>query len=200
MRGLEKFFFIYSIIAITALFITFGVFSPKPLNLISILFILPVIFYFWIRLTSPETTGAGTWSLRFIITIVILSGLGIFAYYLKQIPTPQPQEVAINESASATPTPIETPLATASATPKGASIVGFLTESPSPSPLQQFKGKPGIKIITVYKSATSSAQKITTLDGTQTYLYLSKEDGWYEVALAGTETGWVSASQIQEVQ
>jgi len=198
MRGVEKFLFFYSIVAITSLFIIFGIFSPKPLNLISLSISVPIIFYFWIRFTSPESTSAVKWSVRFIVSIIILSGLGIFGYYLSQIPTPQPPEIAV--AITPTPMPTETPEATTSATPKGASIVGFLTETPTPSPLQQFKGKPGVKIITVYKTATTSAQKITTLDGTQTYLYLEKQNNWYEVALSGTDTGWVSASQIQEVQ
>ncbi|OGY24615.1 MAG: hypothetical protein A2172_03865 [Candidatus Woykebacteria bacterium RBG_13_40_15] len=200
MRGLEKFLFVYSIIAITALFITFGIFSPKPLNLVSLLLIAPSIFYFWIRLTSPESTGAVKWSLRFIITIVILSGLAIFGYYLRQIPAPKLADIAVSETSQPSSSPTETPISTKSATPRGASIVGFLTETPSPVPLQQFKGKTGVKLINVYKTATASAQKITTLDGTQIYLYLLKQGSWYKVALSGSESGWVSASQIQEVQ
>jgi len=200
MKGFEKFLFVYSIIATTALFITFGVFSPKPLNLISLLFIVPIIFYFWIRLTSPESTGAGIWSLRFIISIIILSGLGIFGYYLAQISPSNLADVAISQTPTPTPPQAETPIATGSATPRGASIVGLLTDSPSPVPLLAFKGRAGVTLINVYKTATTSAQKITTLDGTQTYLYIVKQNGWYKVALAGSDIGWVSATQIQEVQ
>jgi hypothetical protein len=196
MKSFERFLFFYSIVAITALFISFGIFSPKPLNLISLVLIIPVIFYFWVRLTSPEATSAEKWSVRFVTVIVILSGLGVFAYRLEQTITHKP-EVIISQ---VIPTPISTPTATKSATTHGEGFLDLLTDTPSPIPLQQFKGKTGAKLIDVYASPFITSRKITTLDGTQTYLYLLKRGDWYEIALSGSEMGWVSGSQIQEVQ
>lgn len=197
MKVLEKFLFAYSIIAITALFISFGVFSPKPLNLISIVLITPSIFYFWIRLTSPESTTAEKWSFRFLTAITILCGLGIFGYRLIQTIVPKNVDPIVN---TLTPVPIQTPFVFKKATSSGETIGDLLTETPIPITLLEFKGKPGIKLINVYALPTFTSKKISTLDASQTYLYLVKQGEWYEIALSESEMGWVSSSQIQEVQ
>ncbi|KKS87957.1 MAG: hypothetical protein UV64_C0035G0007 [Parcubacteria group bacterium GW2011_GWC1_43_11b] len=87
MRKFERFLFFYSILVITILFVSFGIFSPKPLNIISIISLLPIIFYFWVRLTSPQVVSADKWSLRFLMIATIVSFLGIYAFNLvKQTP------------------------------------------------------------------------------------------------------------------
>ena len=197
MNKFEKFLFFYSIIAVTSLFVSFGILSPKPLNLISLTILSPIIFYFWIRLTSPQSVSAEKWSLRLLLVIIVISGLGIFGYYLTRIPVPVPQELPVRQ---ATPSPTQTPPTAREATKSGETIVDFLQDSPTPIPLQEFTGKPGVKSINVYASPSTSSNKISTLDPTQTYLYLLKKNGWYEIALSESEMGWVSDSQIQEVQ
>lgn len=86
MKKFENFLFFYSIVAITVFLISFGIFSPKPLNFISGLLLLPLVFYYWIRLTNPENVSAERWSLRFLTALIILSLLGIYGFYLlKQV-------------------------------------------------------------------------------------------------------------------
>jgi hypothetical protein len=199
MHRLEKFLFFYSIIIITILFISLGVFFPKPLNLISISLIIPIVFYFWIKLTSPESVSVERWSFRFILIIALLSEFGIFGYYLAQIPQSKPINVVINQTS---PTPSILPASSKKdSSGSGESIINLITETtPNPILLQEFKGKAGTKLINVYITTSTSSKKIGSLDGSQTYLYLEKKDGWYSVILSGSEMGWVSASQVEEVQ
>lgn len=84
MKGFEKFLFFYSIIAITAIFFTSAFFLRTPQNVISGFLTLPLVIYFWLRLTSADTVNVSRWSLRFLTIIIVLSSLGIFTYFLSQ--------------------------------------------------------------------------------------------------------------------
>lgn len=82
MKKFEKFLFFYGIVAVTVIFFGNAIFSPNPLNLISGAAILPILVYFWLRMTSAKDVEASKWSVRFIIIIAILSFLGLFGYFL----------------------------------------------------------------------------------------------------------------------
>jgi len=82
MKNAEKILFFYSIVAITAIFIASAFFSPTPLNLISGLVLLPILAYFWVRLTSPSEVNAQKWSIRLLIVVFAVSALFVFAYAL----------------------------------------------------------------------------------------------------------------------
>lgn len=82
MRRFEKFLFFYSILTITLLFVSSVFFLDKPQNLINGALLIPLVFYFWLKLTSPDAVDAARWSLRFLIVITVLTGLGIFGFYL----------------------------------------------------------------------------------------------------------------------
>lgn len=195
MRSFEKFLFFYSIVATTTLFISLGLFYPNPLNFISGAILLPVIFYFWIRLTSPEAVGAELWSLRFIIAIAILTALGTAGYRLSQLKPPPPVQKVIVEAPSPTATP-----AVKSATASGESITDLILGSPTPIALLEITGKAGIKTIDVYQNPSLTSKKVGSLDGTANYLYLDKQNGWYKVVISDSLAGWVSQNQVQEVQ
>jgi hypothetical protein len=195
MKKFEKFLFFYSIVAVTALFISLGVFSPGSLSLISGTILLPIVFYFWIRFTSPEAVDAEKWSLRFLISIVVLSALGILGYRLSQIkPSTPPQNTNVESTTLPTPTPTVSKNSTAS----GETVADLLSETPIP--LQEITGKPGVKVIDVYQDPLPASKKIDSLDGTAKYLYLEKQRNWYKIVLTESMSGWVSASQVVEVQ
>lgn len=89
MKGMEKFLFYYSLLAITILFFTSVFFAPRPLNFISLVLLIPIIIYFWLKTTSPASTTPNFWSLRVVGVLLVLSILGIFSYSLgttKQVP------------------------------------------------------------------------------------------------------------------
>jgi hypothetical protein len=219
MKRFEKFLFFYGIVAITALFVSFGVFSPKPLNLISLSLLAPIVFYFWIRLTSPESIGAGKWSFRFLTALIIVISMSIFGYYLAARGITGLQKTneaialqsklvsaeALNEKLSESVASLSAELnktkvsGSTSTNTDNPTATDLIFDSPSPIPLQEFTGKTQIKLITVYESPNLLAKKITTLDGTQTYLYLEKQNNWYKVVLSGSNVGWVSGSQVREV-
>jgi hypothetical protein len=219
MRKFEKFLFFYGIVVITVLFVSFGVFSPKPLNLISLILVIPIVFYFWIRLTSPESISAEKWSFRFLIALVIVISMLTFGYYLavrgmsdlqktnesKTLQSKLATAEALNESLSESIASLSAELTktkvggSTSTNTDRTTATDLIFGSPSPVPLQEFTGRAGVKLINVYDSPNLLAKKITTLDGTQTYLYLEKENNWYKVVLSGSNVGWVSGSQVQEV-
>lgn len=210
MHKFEKFLFFYSIIAVTGLFVSFGVSSPKPLNFISIFLITPIIFYFWVKLTSPEKVSAERWSLRFLFILTLISAMSIFGFYLSKNYINNSQKKAelikLEEKiASLEKTNKNLTLSIASLSSKKINIdsstfTDLVLGSPNPVRLSTFTGKKGTTSITVYASPSLSAKKISTLDGSQTYLYLIKKDGWYNIIISESEMGWVSASQVDEVQ
>ena len=102
MKNVEKVLFFYSIIAITVIFIASAFFSPSPLSIISGLVLLPIVAYFWIRMTSPSQVDAQKWSLRLFIVVFALSALIIFAYALaaKEKQEPVAEEVSEDQLAS----------------------------------------------------------------------------------------------------
>ena len=87
MVKFEKILFVYSIIAVTLVFITSGIFAPTPQNLISGVLLLPIIAFFWLRMSNPQSTTLGMWSARLLIIIFLLTGLGGYAYFLSQTTT-----------------------------------------------------------------------------------------------------------------
>ena len=84
MRAYEKFLFYYGIIVATAIGLGSLFFAPQPQNFAVLLMFIPVIFYFWIRVTSPADVSSSKWSLRLILVVFIVTALGIFGYSLSQ--------------------------------------------------------------------------------------------------------------------
>ena len=84
MRSFEKFLFIYGIIVATAIGIGSLFFSPRPENFVGLILFLPVIAYFWLRLTSPADVASSKWSLRLILVVFILTTFGIFGFSLNR--------------------------------------------------------------------------------------------------------------------
>lgn len=82
MKKSEKLLFFYSIIAVTVVFLASAFFSPTPLNLILGITLVPIVFYFWIRMTSPADVDVSMWSIRLVVAVVGLCALGVLTYYL----------------------------------------------------------------------------------------------------------------------
>lgn len=203
MKGFEKFLFFYSILVVTVLLISFGLFEPSPLNFISTILLIPACFYFWVRLTNPQAVSAERWSFRFLTSLIILSLVGVGGFYFsKHFANGESQNVQLKQdlaTPSAEPKTTKTPQPTNGGT-KDESVTDLVFGTPSPIPLLEITGKPGVVTIDVYQSPIQASKKITSLDGSIKYLYLVKQNNWYNIILSGSQAGWVSASQVQEVQ
>lgn len=214
MKKLEKFLFFYSILAITIVMIFLGVFQPKPLNLAVAATLIPIVFYFWLRLTSPETTSAGMWSFRFILSVIIICALAIYGLYLsKNITPPDPtlnnklsEEINLNNSLKETIASLSAQLTKngtiipKTSTVSGVSVTDLINPSSDTIPSQQITGRAGIKFINVYENPISASKKIATVSASINYFYTDKQFGWYKIELSDTSTGWVNGNQVQEVQ
>jgi hypothetical protein len=202
MARFEKFLFFYSILAVTVLLISFGLFEPKPLNFISVILLVPACFYFWVRLTNPEAVSAEKWSFRFLFSLVLLSLLGTGTFYFsRQFANTESQNAQLKQAIStpsAEPTTTKTPQPSPAKDTQGESVTDLVFGTPIP--LLEITGKPGITTIDVYQSPTQVSKRIAGLSGSVKYLYLVKQNNWYNIILSGSEAGWVSASQVQEVQ
>jgi len=97
MKKFEKLLFIYSIAAVTAILITFGLYSPMPQNLISGLLLLPILLYFWLRMTNPQEVKVPRWSGRLLIIVVVLCALGVYAGFLSRLINKEPVDGRIDE-------------------------------------------------------------------------------------------------------
>lgn len=219
MKKFEKFLFFYSILSVTIFFISFGAYSPSPLNFISGVMMLPTTFYFWIRLTGPDHTTADVWSVRFLISLAILALIGIFGFYLAskampQVKTLNTRIVNLENQISKLTEELDIKTAelgelkekpaTPSATVKGTAteeitVADLVVGTPKPGS-QRITGNPGVAKIDVYQSSTLNSTKIGTIETGITYPYITKENGMYKIVLTTEKTGWVSQNQVQEVQ
>lgn len=218
MKKFEKFLFFYSILAITTLFVSFGLTYPKPINFISLTLLSPLIFYFWLKLTGPETTTSEQWSIRFIVALIILSTIGIYTHiiagrmdtsYIDALKTQLSQAEKKNEELLKNNNTLQNQLNSkmdeeliTTSDVKGDSITDLIFETPMPettSTSHRLTGKVGIATIDVYSTTSTSAPKIGTLNGNLKYPYIEKAQDWYKIVLSGTTTGWVNVSQIQEL-
>lgn len=217
MRKFENILFFYSIVAVTILFISFGVSYPKPINFISVAILLPIVFYFWLKLTSPETTSAGKWSVRFLITIIALSAIGIYTYllvgrtdnkYIDSLKSQLAQSERKSEELTKNITTLQAKLdsqkedKTITPDVNGTSITDLIFETPKPdstNTTHRITGKTGVTKIDVHAEASAGSTKIGALDGSVNYPYIEKQQDWYKIVLSGSSTGWVNVGQIQEL-
>ena len=188
--------------------------SPGPLNLISATALLPIVLYFWIRLTSPQAVNVEKWSFRFLVALAVLSSLGIYGYHLARSSGPGSAEIVLRNQLAETQrkneqltkdlsgfSPSPGPTAMASGTPgvSGESIADLLSEEPSPGSVHRITAKSGVASIDVYQTAAASSKKIGSLESGINYPYLEKSGGWYKVIVTSAVTGWVNSAQVQEV-
>lgn len=199
MKSFEKLLFVYSIVAVTVIFICFGIFEPKPINLITSTLLIPIVFYFWVKLTGPEKSSPEIWSIRFLIVIIILCLMGIGTYYLK---TNQkgPQEKIIIINATTVPSPITS--AKPSPDPikpkTDESVTDILYGTPIPIPTTFLKTKGGI--VNVYQDKLTTSKILYKLIPDQSYPYSQKLGAWYKVYISDSIEGWVESSSVSIIQ
>jgi hypothetical protein len=206
MKKFEKFLFFYSITAITVFFVSFGIFSPKPLNLISVVLMTPLIFYFWIKLTGPENSTPTTWSIRFLASLIILSALGVFGFFLsKQAASELPavdgqlsEQQSENERLKTELTELKQQANVKPTSSPDISVTDLVTETPGPES-SRITARSGVESIDVYQAPLSTSAKIGSLESGINYPFITKQDNWYKVVLTSTKTGWVSTDQVQEI-
>ena len=54
MKNIEKFLFVYSLLITTAVLFAAILFAPKPSNFMIILFLVPVVYYFWLKMVADD--------------------------------------------------------------------------------------------------------------------------------------------------
>jgi len=89
MKNIEKFLFVYSLLITTVVLFAAILFAPKPSNFMIILFLVPVVYYFWLKMVADDINkksnkAFGKRMLTIIavifITSAILSSFGIYLY------------------------------------------------------------------------------------------------------------------------
>lgn len=208
MKRFEKFLFYYSILAVTVFFISFGIFSPKPMNFISGILLLPILFYFWIRLTNPQNASPGVWSARFLVSLVILCTLGVYGFYIsKQSTDPNSiinsqlsEQTAQNEKLKSEVATLKEQLDKNEAVPTSTpevSITDLITEPAPGNSVQRIMAKDGVEKVDVYANPSLTSQKVGTLEKNVNYPYITIEDGWYKIVVTSSTVGWVSSDQVE---
>lgn len=214
MHKFEKFLFIYSIIAITIFFISFGIFSPKPLNFISGTLLLPILIYFWLRFSSPQGTSAEAWSVRFLVVIVTMSLVGIYGFHLFNQVDPTKYENTLktqlaealkkNEELNQkinTSTKTASPSASPLEKVKGeSSVVDIISEQVVKSGGTRITLKSDITAAYIYSEQALTSKKIDNIIKGVTYPFITKDGSWYKVIASDSRTGWVSSADVDEVQ
>lgn len=186
-----------------------------PYKLIQAVVLLPGVIYLWIRLTSPETALENQWAARFVIVIFGLCALGTLAYFLnvKQAVLIPSQTLdngelksyltdQINDlkkeivSLKAAPTPIPD----LSGQTNANNLLDVLSATDKPT--KQSIGTLQINSeadLNVYKEANKVSEVVgVALHGTN-YEYFEKINNWYLIDFDGEEMGWITSSDITEV-
>lgn len=88
MNKYQKFLFYYSLIVSSVLFINAIFLTPSPQNLFFLALFMPITLYFWLLISvSKDKKKQGeenmfNWSLKLAGIVLLLSALGVFAYFL----------------------------------------------------------------------------------------------------------------------
>jgi len=224
---MEKFLFVYGIIVATAIGIGSLFFSPRPENFVGLILFLPVIAYFWLRLTSPADVSSSKWSLRLILVVFILTTFGIFGFSLfkKAEDDRKTKEAALVQTETlAKLEELKNQLVALSQKDTTgeeiASDVARIKEE-----LTQLKEKDSLNTnllgayasledipigqITITNSKTTkldvlsdksfSASVVGEISYGTTYQYFQKDGLWYLIKLSDETKGWVNARDVKEV-
>ncbi len=211
MRKFEKILFVYSIVAITAFFIVTGFTSPSPQNFVTGILLLPLIAYFWLRLTSPVGTTVSIWSKRFFVSLAFLSFLGTLFYYFfynNLIPAvanntkrdDKQNEVLLEEIQSLR---MDLEKLKAEESKEAPMALGSQSESFSDILYEALDAKliaiKATSRVMVYEKPDTSSKVIGQLAIGREYETIGKTPDWFVVKLGELE-GWVNASEIREVR
>ncbi len=88
MNKYHKFFFYYSLVVSTILFISSIFLAPTPQNFFLLVLFMPITFYFWLKIIASKDKSKKTeestldWSLKMAGIVFLLGLLGIFAFFL----------------------------------------------------------------------------------------------------------------------
>lgn len=144
----------------------------------------------------------------FFVWVILLAGLAFVGYWTYQLYWVQSSntETVVDDNNSNTTAPIPTvstttPSETASSTPST-----IVTPSSTPSSTPSFMN-PMIKIgqtetgyLNVRSEPATTGALVTKVNPGETYPYLSKKSGWYNIQLPDGKTGWVLGQYVSEVQ
>lgn len=218
MKKFEKILFFYSIVAITAIFLVNAAFSPNLQSLISAVILLPLVGYFWLRLTDPHKVSIENWTTRLIIVIVILTAFAFLAFYKARsasgennnqearIGDLQEEIKGISQELSQKNDLIddlerensELSSTKDTKTPEIQNILGdtfsdLLTN-------KKVKGfirlKEGFEKANVYENPTYSSQITEQIVSGTSYAYLEAKDPWFQIKTSLGQ-GWVEKTSVE---
>jgi hypothetical protein len=217
MKKLEKFLAFYSIIVVTTLIVGATGLLPRPHNFIMLFLFLPVGIYFWLRLSAPNEVVASKWSVRLLLLIAILSGLGIFGYYLSintylltqktnenekltsQIDDLQNELTQINNELNVTSA---TPSSTVKKTVDDTSIADVLGEGNANTALTEpigYIAPLSDALVDVYSEDSSTSTVVSTLKQNKNYPFYDKIGNYYLIGLDGGTKGYVKVNLVKQV-
>jgi hypothetical protein len=223
MIKLQKLLSFYSIIVVTALVIGAPFFQSRTEGLFILVLFAPVAIFFWLKVTNPEKVSTLTWSLRLVVVIGILTGLGICGYHLyRQKPPDVKCAPCKGLGSSESPSPVASESATldenlikpkddlsqikndlkeikAMLNAKGLAL--GITEDPvtSPSGNQVTIGLATVRSLDVFESKSVLSSVVGKMTGTNSYTFTRKESGWYLIDLTDNLKGWVQAEFVKEI-
>lgn len=88
MNKYHKFFFYYSLVVSTILFIVSIFLAPTPQNFFLLVLFMPITFYFWLKVIASKEKSKQSeestlnWSLKMAGIVFLLGLLGVFAFFL----------------------------------------------------------------------------------------------------------------------
>lgn len=222
MRG-NTFLFFYSAVCVTVVFFASAFLNPSPLNFISGVALLPLLIYFWLKMTSASQVSSSKWSLRFILIIFLLSALGIFSFSLRQkivstkkvmeeqvaVETTTNQKISelaeeikalrekdiSNEELKAELAKIQEKL---NSTQGSFSDILLETSKLNPDVVGYVTIKnPSDKFLDVLDSPNFSAKKVAEIEFGKNYPYTKISESWYYIKLPNETYGWVNSGDVE---
>lgn len=219
MRKFERFLFVWNIVVITVLLVLWGFKSPSLLNFISILFLLPSFFYFWIRLSSPESANFPYWTKRIVLLIIFLVSLILISAYAKSTNKQKELESQLNESQE-TITKLKADIKDIDETraenlklqEEIASLKDEIRDVKVDNTTTQITeeitdvlsdtisfGTLSVKDsqeLDVLEKPVSGSRRVGTIVKGETYAYSNSENDWYQIELDAGITGWVREEDV----
>jgi hypothetical protein len=180
---MKRLYHVYTIIAATVIFLSSLLLVSGAVRLANLIIITPLFLLAWINFTNPYQTRESIWSLRMLIVVLCLSALGLLAVRLPLIwPEPTPPAPAPTTATCPEPSPCSEPNPEI-LLPDYRPIVGKI----------KITNPQGAG---VYPRPNAGEAGSQSLPFDQFFPYYDFQDGFFEVLINATATGWVKLDDV----